>query len=80
MPFTQRTLPTSALEYKKSFMENLKSTTPYETEFHQAVEEVAESVIPYILENKRYYDAKIFERMVEPDRTISFRVTWEDDL
>ena len=79
MPFTQRPLPKLAHEYKKSFMDSLISRTPNETEFHQAVEEVAESVIPFILENKKYYDAKVFERITEPDRTISFRVCWEDD-
>jgi glutamate dehydrogenase (NADP+) len=60
-------------------MLGLKKRNPGETEFHQAVYEVAESVIPYILKNKKYQKAGILERMTEPDRTIIFRVVWEDD-
>ena len=52
---------------------------PGESEFHQAVREVAESVMPVVLGDQRYRDAKILERMAEPDRVISFRVAWEDD-
>jgi glutamate dehydrogenase (NADP+) len=61
------------------FMEGLKKRNPNEPEFHQAVYEVAESVIPYILDNTRYREAAILERMTEPDRTVIFRVVWEDD-
>ena len=61
------------------FIEGLKKRNPGETEFHQAVSEVAESVIPYIIENPRYRQAGIIQRMTEPDRTIIFRVVWEDD-
>lgn len=61
------------------FMSGLKRRNPGETEFHQAVYEVAESVIPYILEHPRYQEARILQRMTEPDRIISFRVVWEDD-
>jgi glutamate dehydrogenase (NADP+) len=61
------------------FMEGLHKRNPGETEFHQAVYEVAESVIPYILDNTRYREAAILQRMTEPDRTIMFRVVWEDD-
>ena len=61
------------------FMEGLKKRTPGETEFHQAVYEVAESVIPFILDNPKYQQAGIIQRMTEPDRTIIFRVNWEDD-
>ncbi|MEP4486900.1 MAG: NADP-specific glutamate dehydrogenase [Halioglobus sp.] len=61
------------------FMEGLIKRNPGETEFHQAVYEVAESVIPFILENPRYKQAGIIERMTEPDRTVIFRVVWEDD-
>ena len=63
----------------ENFMEGLKKRTPGETEFHQAVFEVAESVIPFILDNPKYREAGIFQRMTEPDRTIIFRVVWEDD-
>ncbi len=61
------------------FMEGLVKRNPGEPEFHQAVYEVAESVIPYILENPRYQQAGIIQRMTEPDRTVMFRVVWEDD-
>ncbi len=52
---------------------------PGETEFHQAVEEVATSIIPYIQAKPIYQDKRILERMTEPDRVIIFRVCWEDD-
>lgn len=61
------------------FMQDIVRRNPGETEFHQAVREVAESVMPVVLENKPYREDKILERMAEPDRVISFRVCWEDD-
>ncbi|HKK22335.1 MAG TPA: NADP-specific glutamate dehydrogenase, partial [Pseudohaliea sp.] len=61
------------------FMQGLIKRNPGEPEFHQAVHEVAESVIPFILDNVRYREAGILERMTEPDRTVIFRVVWEDD-
>ena len=54
------------------FMAGLKKRTPGEIEFHQAVYEVAESVIPFILENPKYRQAGILQRMTEPDRRITF--------
>jgi len=61
------------------FMQGLKERNPGEPEFHQAVEEVVETLMPFILEQPKYRDSKILERLTEPDRTIIFRVTWEDD-
>jgi glutamate dehydrogenase (NADP+) len=61
------------------FMQGLIKRNPGEEEFHQAVQEVAESVMPYILDNQKYQEAQILERMTEPDRIVIFRVTWEDD-
>ncbi len=52
---------------------------PGESEFHQAVEEVYETVEAVIKKNPKYQKAKLFERMTEPERLISFRVTWVDD-
>ncbi|MDD5512522.1 MAG: NADP-specific glutamate dehydrogenase [Candidatus Omnitrophica bacterium] len=52
---------------------------PGEPEFHQAVREVVESVTPFIEKNPRYKEAKIIERMIEPERAIIFRVPWIDD-
>ncbi len=61
------------------FMLMVKKKNPGEVEFHQAVLEVAESVIPFIEENKKYKKAKMLDRMVEPERVIMFRVPWVDD-
>jgi glutamate dehydrogenase (NADP+) len=63
----------------KQFMEGVIAKNPGEKEFHQAVMEVAEKLIPFIEENPKYAHAKILERMVEPERTIMFRVPWVDD-
>jgi glutamate dehydrogenase (NADP+) len=62
-----------------NLMKDVIALNPNEPEFHQAVREVAESVMPLVLGSRRYRDEKILERMVEPDRVISFRVAWEDD-
>jgi glutamate dehydrogenase (NADP+) len=62
-----------------SFMEGLIRRNPHQTEFHQAVCEVASVLIPFINENPRYRDERILERLTEPDRVIMFRVNWEDD-
>ena len=61
------------------FMQGLKRRNPGEHEFHQAVQEVAETLMPYIFEHPAYRQAQILERMTEPDRIVIFRVTWEDD-
>ena len=69
-------------EYKKqidSFMEELIIKNGNEPEFIQAVEEVAETVIPFIEKNIKYKTAKILKRIVEPERVIQFRVPWIDD-
>jgi glutamate dehydrogenase (NADP+) len=63
----------------EEFMQGLIKRNPGETEFHQAVEEVAATVIPFINKNPIYIENQILERMTEPDRTIIFRVCWEDD-
>ena len=68
--------------YKKrldEFMDYIIAKNPGEKEFHQAVYEVAESLIPFIEENPRYKEAKILERIAEPERVIMFRVPWMDD-
>lgn len=61
------------------FMGGLRKRNPGEKEFHQAVQEVTETLMPFLFENSKYRDAQILERMTEPDRVIIFRVTWEDD-
>ena len=62
-----------------AFMAKVKASNPNETEFLQAVHEVAEAVIPYMEEHPKYKTAKILERIVEPERTLIFRVPWVDD-
>ena len=57
----------------------IKARDPHEKEFHQAVSEVIESVKPVLDRNPRYRQAKILERITEPERVIMFRVPWMDD-
>ena len=61
------------------FMAKIIAKNPGESEFHQAVQEVVESLMPFIDENPKYKHAKILERIAEPERTIIFRVPWVDD-
>ena len=63
----------------KDFISEVEKLNPNEPEFLQAVTEVAETVIPFIEENEIYANKKLLERMVEPERTILFRVPWTDD-
>lgn len=62
-----------------SFLDLVKERNGNEPEFLQAVEEVAETVLPYIVQNDIYYGKNILLRMVEPERVITFRVCWVDD-
>lgn len=62
------------------FMSTIVTRNPNEPEFHQAVYEVACSVIPFIADKPEYREARILERITEPDRIVSFRVCWEDDM
>ena len=61
------------------FMAGVVERNPGEPEFHQAVREVAETLLPFVSEHGKYREARILERLTEPDRVISFRVCWEDD-
>jgi len=61
------------------FMAKVIAKNPGESEFHQAVKEVVESLMPFIEENPKYRHAKVLERMVEPERVMMFRVPWVDD-
>ena len=63
----------------EAFLDLVKQRNGHEPEFLQAVEEVAETVIPYIVQNDIYFGKNILLRMVEPERVISFRVCWVDD-
>lgn len=62
-----------------AFMAKVKAKNPNEPEFLQAVQEVVESLMPFIEENPKYKEHKVLERMVEPERVIMFRVPWIDD-
>ena len=62
-----------------TFMERVSAKNNHEPEFLQAVQEVAEAVIPFIESNPKYKVARILDRIVEPERTIMFRVPWLDD-
>lgn len=63
----------------EAFMEKIKARDPNQPEFHQAVHEVATSLIPFMEENPKYREAKILERIAEPERVFMFRVPWLDD-
>ena len=61
------------------FMAQVESKNPNEPEFIQAVREFAETVIPFIAEQKKYDGKNLLLRMAEPERSIIFRVPWVDD-
>ena len=63
----------------KNFIAKVIEKNPGEVEFHQAVEEVVSSIMPFVEKNPKYQEAKILERIVEPERVIMFRVPWLDD-
>ena len=66
-------------QYVASLLDQVKAKNPAEPEFHQAVEEVFESLAPVLERHPEYRQAKIPERIIEPERVIMFRVPWEDD-
>lgn len=63
----------------KAFMKHVNERNPNEPEFVQAVEEVAETLVPFVEEHPKYKEASILESMIEPERVIIFRVPWVDD-
>ena len=69
----------SAQQDVHQFMDYVRARNPHEPEFIQAVHEVAETIIPYLQDKPELLEAKILQRLTEPDRIISFRVCWEDD-
>jgi glutamate dehydrogenase (NADP+) len=62
-----------------AFMQGIIAKNPGEKEFHQAVREVVESLMPFLEKNPKYQKAKILERICEPERVMLFRVPWVDD-
>ena len=69
----------SADAYLERFMAGLKRRNEGQPEFHQAVHEVARDIVPFLEDKKVYKEARILQRMSEPDRVIMFRVCWTDD-
>lgn len=67
------------MQYINDVFEQIKARDPHQPEFHQAVWEVLETLAPVIERNPQYREARIIERLVEPDRAILFRVPWTDD-
>ncbi|MCD6430362.1 MAG: NADP-specific glutamate dehydrogenase [Deltaproteobacteria bacterium] len=63
----------------KDFMAGVIRKNPGELEFHQAVEEVTQSIAPFLNENPQYREANIIERIIIPERVVIFRVPWLDD-
>ena len=78
-PKSSNELHRRAMSEIDRFMRGLIKRNPGEPEFHQAVREVAHSLMPFILEHPEYRKAQILERLTEPDRVVIFRVSWEDD-
>jgi glutamate dehydrogenase (NADP+) len=62
----------------EAFMQTVQARNPGEPEFHQAVREVVESLMPFVRDHKVYRDEKILERIAEPERLVQFRVLWQD--
>ena len=68
------------MAYVDEIMESVLKRNPGEPEFHQAVREILDSIAPVIAKHERdYREEKLLERIVEPERSISFRVAWTDD-
>ncbi len=68
-----------AQDYVNDLLESVRKRNPNETEFLQAVEEVLHSLVPVLAKNPKYMEYAVLERLVEPDRIISFKVPWVDD-
>jgi glutamate dehydrogenase (NADP+) len=63
----------------EQFMQGVRRRNPGQTEFHQAVQEVAEDIFDFISDKVKYHEYQILRRLAEPDRVVSFRLCWEDD-
>jgi len=69
----------TAIAYVNEVYETVKKRNPNENEFHQAVKEILDSLVPVFAKHPKYKQGGILERLVEPERVISFRVPWVDD-
>lgn len=63
----------------EAFVEKIAQRNPHETEFIQAVREVAETIVPFMEDHPKYKDSNVLERICEPERVVMFRVPWVDD-
>lgn len=70
---------TDAITYMNAVYANVEKRDPHETEFLQAVKILLESLVPIFVKNRTYIDHNVLERLLEPERTIVFRVPWVDD-
>lgn len=75
----QQTETQAAKEYVNDVYEAVKKRNPHESEFHQAVKEIFDSLVPILAKQPKYIEHSILERIVEPERVITFRVPWVDD-
>ena len=66
-------------DYVDSVLELIKKRDPDQVEFHNTVKEVLTSIVPFLEKNPKYKEEKMLERMVEPERVVTFRVVWQDD-
>ncbi|KIL41476.1 glutamate dehydrogenase [Gordoniibacillus kamchatkensis] len=69
----------TAKDYVQSVYETVIKRNPHESEFHQAVKEILDSLIPVLTKHPKYRQNGILERILEPERLITFRVPWVDD-
>ncbi|HEY4389860.1 MAG TPA: NADP-specific glutamate dehydrogenase [Paenibacillus sp.] len=69
----------SAKQYVNEVYETVKKRNPGESEFHQAIKEILDSLVPVFAKHEKYRNNAILERIVEPERLVSFRVPWVDD-
>ncbi|CAM3370987.1 NADP-specific glutamate dehydrogenase [Marinicrinis lubricantis] len=69
----------AAKQYVQSVYETVIKRNPHESEFHQAVKEILDSLVPVFAKHPKYMEHGILERIVEPERVITFRVPWVDD-
>ncbi|WP_066071829.1 NADP-specific glutamate dehydrogenase [Neobacillus soli] len=69
----------AARDYVNEVFETVKNRNPFESEFHQATKEIFDSLVPVFAKHPKYMEQGILERLVEPERVITFRVPWVDD-
>ncbi|WP_236339705.1 NADP-specific glutamate dehydrogenase [Paenibacillus plantiphilus] len=79
MTFISEENQTAAEQYVQSVYQSVIKRNPHESEFHQAVKEILDSLTPVFVKHPKYMKSGVLERIVEPERVVSFRVPWVDD-